>query len=176
MLDSFRPPNEMFQEALLAVFQLHGQVLQAADAMSVDVGLTGARWQVLTVIARQPMTVSQIARRLSLRRQSVQRTVDDLHFQNLVKLEENPDDRRAPLVLLTPQSEQVLEVLRRRREEWVGSCLEGIEPPRLAALVTSLHDLTDRVRQGTTTTIGRSADSEPNVARPTAPGRRLMVD
>ncbi|MCS6801008.1 MAG: hypothetical protein RMM58_04235 [Chloroflexota bacterium] len=40
------PPeaSEAFQAVLLALFQLHGEVLQAADALSAELGSSGARW------------------------------------------------------------------------------------------------------------------------------------
>ena len=77
-MSTARTTDDAFQDVLLALFRLHGQVLHAADVMSADAGLSGARWQVMKVVARRPMTVSQVARRLGLQRQSVQRTVDGL--------------------------------------------------------------------------------------------------
>ena len=64
MSSATRTTDDAFQDVLLALFQLHGRVLEAADAMSGGFGLTGARWQVMKVAARQSLTVSQIARRL----------------------------------------------------------------------------------------------------------------
>jgi len=61
--------EDAFQDVLLSLFQLHGQVLPAAEAMSGEFGLTGARRPVRRVVARRPKTVSQISRRLGLQRQ-----------------------------------------------------------------------------------------------------------
>jgi len=74
MTSAARTTDDAFQDVLLGLFQLHGRVLEAADVMSGGFGLTGARWQVMKVAGRQSLTVSQIARRLGLQRQSVQRT------------------------------------------------------------------------------------------------------
>ena len=38
-----RTTDDAFQDVLLALFQLHGQVLHAADVMSADARLSGAR-------------------------------------------------------------------------------------------------------------------------------------
>jgi DNA-binding transcriptional ArsR family regulator len=81
-----RATDDAFQDVLLALFRLHGQVLHAADVMSADAGLSGARWQVMKVVSRRPMTVSQVARRLGLQRQSVQRTADGLREQGLAEV------------------------------------------------------------------------------------------
>jgi DNA-binding MarR family transcriptional regulator len=100
MSSATRTTDDAFQDVLLALFQLHGSVLEAADAMSGGFGLTGARWQVLKVAARQSLTVSQIALRLGLKRQSVQRTVDQLAALRLVELQPNVHHQRAGLVSL----------------------------------------------------------------------------
>ena len=60
-MSAARTTGDAFQDVLLALFRLHGQVLHAADVMSADAGLSGARWQVMKVVARRPMTVSQVA-------------------------------------------------------------------------------------------------------------------
>jgi hypothetical protein len=39
-----RTTGDAFQDVLLALFRLHGKVLHAADVMSADAGLSGARW------------------------------------------------------------------------------------------------------------------------------------
>ncbi|MFN8535248.1 MAG: MarR family transcriptional regulator [Dehalococcoidia bacterium] len=170
------PADDAFQSVLLSLFQLHGQVLHAADAMSADLGLTGARWQVLNVVVRVPMTVSQIARRLSLRRQSVQRSVDELRRRDIVALEPNPDDRRAPLVRLSPRGEALMVQLRRRQDAWVADGLEGVAPGWLETLAVGLGQLTERVRQATAMAIERLPNLDSSAARPTAPGRRLVLE
>lgn len=168
------PANDAFQDLLLALFQLHGEVLHAADAMSADLGSSGARWQVMNVVARRPMTVSQIARRLSLARQSVQRTVGALRAEGVVTLQPNPDDRRAPLVLLTPHGLALQAALSRRQAVWADECLRGVEAEELTAVADRLRDLTDRIRRATTATLGHLGDFDSPIARPTAPGRRLV--
>jgi DNA-binding MarR family transcriptional regulator len=147
--------DAIFQDALLALFQLHGQVLDAADVMSAGLGLTGARWQVLRVVAREPMTASQVARRLGLQRQSVQRTVDQLWEAGLVELRANRDHQRAPLVALLPTGTQALASLERRRAAWVTRCLRGFAAARLVELQATLAELAARV--GTATEHERAA-------------------
>jgi DNA-binding transcriptional ArsR family regulator len=127
MSSATRTTDDAFQDVLLALFQLHGRVLEAADAMSGGFGLTGARWQVLKVLARQSLTVSQIARRLGLKRQSVQRTVDQLAALRLVELQPNVDHQQA----------------------WLGRCLRGLARTDLERLAESLGALTGRVEAAT---------------------------
>jgi len=88
-----RTTDDAFQDVLLAMFRLHGHVLHAADVMSADAGLSGARWQVMKVVARRAMTVSQVARRLGLQRQSVQRTGLAASLGTLAERVESATDR-----------------------------------------------------------------------------------
>jgi DNA-binding MarR family transcriptional regulator len=144
-----RTTDDAFQDVLLALFRLHGQVLHAADVMSADAGLSGARWQVMKVIARRPMTVSQVARRLGLQRQSVQRTADGLREQGLVEVLPNVDHLRAGLLGLSEEGRRTLEVLQERQLAWLGRCLRGATRAQLESVAASLAGLADRVERAT---------------------------
>jgi len=171
-----RTTDDAFQDVLLGLFQLHGRVLEAADVMSGGFGLTGARWQVMKVAARQSLTVSQIARRLGLKRQSVQRTVDQLAGQGLVELQPNVDHLRAGLIALSGEGRRILAALEGRQQAWLGRCLRGLsrtELERLAAslgaLAESVESATDRERATDAAGAGRGA------RRPAAGVRRRLV-
>jgi DNA-binding MarR family transcriptional regulator len=117
--------------------------------MSGGFGLTGARWQVLKVAARQSITVSQIARRLGLKRQSVQRTVDQLAVDGLVELQPNLDHSRAGLVALTAEGRRILAALESRQQAWSARCLRGLGRAELERLAQSLAGLAGRVEAST---------------------------
>jgi DNA-binding MarR family transcriptional regulator len=158
MSSATRTTDNAFQDVLLALFQLHGRVLEAANAMSGGLGLTGARWQVMKVAARQSLTVSQIARRLGLKRQSVQRTVDQLVARRLVELKPNVDHQRAGLVTLSDDGRRILAALESRQQAWLGRCLRGLARTDLEHLTESLGALTARVEAATA--------REPDAGRP----------
>jgi DNA-binding MarR family transcriptional regulator len=149
MAAAARTAEDAFQEVLLALFQLHGRVLQAADVMSDEFDLTGARWQVMKVVARQPLTASQIARRLGLQRQSVQRSVDSVREQGLVEVQPNVDHRRAGLIALSHEGKRVLAALEQRQQAWLARCLRGLTRAELDKLGRSLADLASRVERAT---------------------------
>jgi DNA-binding MarR family transcriptional regulator len=169
-----RSAEDAFQDVLLALFQLHGRVLEAADVMSGGFGLTGARWQVMKVATRQSLTVSQIARRLGLKRQSVQRTVDQLAGQGLVELAPNADHQRASLVGLSAEGKRILAALESRQQAWLGRCLRGLGGTELESLAHSLDRLSERVAQATSRE-RRAAGPGPGTRRPSAGGRRRLV-
>ncbi|NJD31757.1 MAG: MarR family transcriptional regulator [Gammaproteobacteria bacterium] len=149
MSSANRTTEDAFQDVLLALFRLHGQVLHAADVMSADAGLSGARWQVMKVIGRRPMTVSQVARRLGLQRQSVQRTADGLCEHGLAEVLPNVDHLRAGLIGLSPEGRRTLETLQERQQAWLGRCLRGASRAELDAVAASLAGLADRVEKAT---------------------------
>ena len=170
-----RTTGDAFQDVLLALFRLHGQVLHAADVMSADAGLSGARWQVMKVVARQPMTVSQVARRLGLQRQSVQRTADGLREQGLSEVLPNVDHARAGLIGLTAAGRRTLEALQQRQRVWLDRCLRGVTRTGLDAVAASLAGLADRVEHATTREQATPVEGGPDGPRRAAPGTRRRL-
>ena len=84
------------------MFRLNGLLEDEGDALARPAGQTTARWQVLAAVEDTPRSVAEIARVLSLARQSVQRVADALEAGGLVGYVDNPRHRRARLVVPTP--------------------------------------------------------------------------
>lgn len=108
------------------IFRNNGRILAEADRLSAAYNLTGARWQVLGALdlEQQPLTVAQIARRMGLQRQSVQRLVDILVAQHLLTYHPNPEHKRARLVDFTPAGRDTITNLEALQQQWA----EGITP------------------------------------------------
>ena len=102
-------------DLVIDVFRLNGALLASGDALVKDLGLTSARWQVLGAIAFSPvpLPVAHLARNMGLTRQAVQRSVDEMLSDGLVRLDPNPHHRRAMLVTMTERRDQRLS--RRKR-------------------------------------------------------------
>ena len=83
------------------MFRLNGLLEDEGDALARPAGQTTARWQVLAAVEDTPRSVAEIARVLSLARQSVQRVADALEAGGLVGYDDNPRHRRARLVVPT---------------------------------------------------------------------------
>src|SRR6266542_1186720 len=77
-----------------------------------------ARWLVLGECQHSPATVSDIARRLHLARQSVQRVADVLQREGLCTYRDNPRHRRAKLVELTPAGRSALTRIEAAQRHW----------------------------------------------------------
>ncbi|MCP4001212.1 MAG: MarR family transcriptional regulator [Gammaproteobacteria bacterium] len=107
-------------ELISQSFRLNSRLLLTADRMARDVGLSAARWQVLSAIAQatEPPTISAIARLMGLTRQSVQQVADALAKDNLINFEPNPKHRRASLVVVTLKAMKLLKQLDEQRYAW----------------------------------------------------------
>jgi DNA-binding MarR family transcriptional regulator len=123
-------PETAFTRLILLVFRLNGLLLDAGDRLAAPVGQTSARWQVMGVIDHEPLTVSAVARVMGLRRQSVQRTADLLAADGVAEYVDNPADRRARLLTLTPSGRRALRTIERAQHAWAAELGEavGLEP------------------------------------------------
>lgn len=112
--------HEALKALIIEVFQTNGQFLAAGDQLSAELGLTGARWQVLAALhlEQRALPVAQIARRMGLQRQSVQRLTDILVEQSLLAYHPNPEHKRAKLVDFTDTGRQVYVQLESIQQAW----------------------------------------------------------
>ncbi|MBY5766968.1 winged helix-turn-helix transcriptional regulator [Rhizobium leguminosarum] len=96
-------PGDALTDLVLDLFRVNNLLLSWGDRLVAPLGLTSARWQILGAIvaADRPQPVAWLARDLGANRQNVQRIVNDLAKEGLVKFEANPHHRRAQLVVLT---------------------------------------------------------------------------
>jgi DNA-binding MarR family transcriptional regulator len=123
------------------VFRLNGLLLAAGDRMAAPVGQTSARWQVLGVVDHGPITVAAVSREMGLARQSVQRTADLLADDGLVQYEDNPDDRRARLLTLTPRGRKALRAIEAAQREWAARLGAAVGGKALAQANESLAQI-----------------------------------
>ena len=132
------------------VYELAGRSRATSEAYARQHGQTAARWHVLSVVSEEPFTVPQIAERLGLTRQSVQRVVDDLAGEGLVELVPNERHRRSPLVAIAEAGSEVTRRLyadsardRRRSVRRAGVTAADLDQARatVRALVRALDDI-----------------------------------
>lgn len=140
-------PRRALTGLIIEVFRLNGDLLAVGDALVQDLGLTSARWQVLGAIALSPvpLPVAHIARNMGLTRQAVQRVVDDMRTDGLVRLEPNPHHRRAMLVAMTEAGETAYRGASMRQERWAADLAAGLSPDAIEAAGTLLRTLQQRL-------------------------------
>jgi DNA-binding MarR family transcriptional regulator/molybdenum-dependent DNA-binding transcriptional regulator ModE len=110
--------GHVFTDLVLETFRLNGRLLAYGDRLVKPINLTSSRWQVLGSLPHNRATVSEIARYMGLQRQSVQRTIDVLRKEGLVRLVDNPNHRRARLAVLTAKGWDTVAEANKVRDRW----------------------------------------------------------
>jgi DNA-binding MarR family transcriptional regulator len=131
-------------ELILAIFLTNGRIIRAGDTLLRDLGLTGARWQVLGSIKDTPKTVAQIARKYELSRQGVLWLVRSLLEDGLVEYIDNPDHKRSKLLVFTEQGRRTYNEIERRQHLWsneIGSAFSLDEIQSATQCVRHLGEL-----------------------------------
>ncbi len=91
-----------FQLLFGNIIRINCAFLEVAEKICSDDDLiTVPIWRVIAVIRVGPMTVSDIAKYLGLKRQSVQSTVNQMKKRGLINLKKNPNHKTSPLVILS---------------------------------------------------------------------------
>jgi DNA-binding MarR family transcriptional regulator len=143
--------GEKATEVILSTFRSNGLLLAAGDRLAAEHGLTSARWQVLgaVALAKRPLTVPQIARRMGLTRQTVHTTVNRLLADGLVELVPNADHRRSQLVRLTELGGARYEAIDEEQAVWVNELASGLRRSELETTARVLGELCRRLEAGT---------------------------
>lgn len=133
--------------ALHAIFTANRLLREAGERVSATAGQTHSRRMVLQA-AGERATVPDIARRLGLQRQSVQRVADDLVADGLARYEDNPHHRRSRLLVATAAGRSALEEIQSAHREWVAGLETSISGLDWGRLRTDLERIAQAVTKG----------------------------
>lgn len=132
---------EGITELVDEVVRLGGAFLAEGDGMTAPFGLTAARWLVLGALADDSVSVSQVARRRGLSRQSVRESVARLERDGLVRRVPDPDDARAPRLALTSRARAALDQLQPVRVEWASQIADSVGARELDTTLATLRTI-----------------------------------
>ncbi len=104
-------------------------------------GQSMARWQVLNTASSGEWTVPDIARRLGLTRQSVQRVAHALVEDDLASFARNPDRRNSPYLQLTLLGSQTWASIAHSLEQRLVKSSTGVDRKQLKSARRGLHTL-----------------------------------
>jgi DNA-binding MarR family transcriptional regulator len=139
--------GDAFTDFLMRVFPLDRRFTASGEALAKGAGQSLARWLVLEMVQDDPATVSEIARRLGLTRQAVQRLADLLADDGLAVYEDNPRHRRAKLLRITPIGLSRLREIQEAQREWanrLGAELGQAELEQASALLDRVLEVVTR--------------------------------
>ena len=128
-------------ELIMLVFRLNGRLLEAAEGMAAAGGLTAARWQVLGGVLDEPRPVAEIARRMGLTRQSVQRLANVIVDEGFAEWRPNPRHRRAKLLAPTPAAFAAIRRVAARQHPWSSAVGDAVGERELRRAVRTVEHL-----------------------------------
>ncbi len=109
-------------------------------------GLTRAKWSLIATVARNPgATQRMIAEALEVREITAGRLVDRLCDEGYLKRRENPKDRRAYCVYLTPAAQPLLDKLDELAKIHEAKIFDGLTADDLEKLDAYLDAIADNV-------------------------------
>jgi DNA-binding MarR family transcriptional regulator len=114
------PKGRLFNDILSELFRLRARLLESAEDIAARAGLTSARWQILGAVEHSPAPVAHVARNLGLTRQAVQETADAMAREGLIEFSDNPDHKRARLIVPTARARRALDSLKPRQTQFAG--------------------------------------------------------
>lgn len=150
------PEASALTRFFLDVFRFHNALMAAGERLTKPVGLTAARWQVLSTIARssRPESVANIARLMGLTRQAVQRLANEMVASGHLRFEPNPNHKRAALLVLTCSGRKMFEEITSRQVMWANALAEGQSEEDIrkanAAILRLTQQLETRVGENST--------------------------
>lgn len=134
-------PKALLPLIVADLYELAGRFRARGEAIAATVGQTQARWQVLSAAAAEPKTVPQIARRLGVTRQNVQRIADLLVDERWAAFETNPDHRGSPHLVLSKRGRAALDQLTRAADSHHARLARKLP----AAEIASIHRMLRRL-------------------------------
>jgi DNA-binding MarR family transcriptional regulator len=123
------------------LYELAGAFRRNGEGLARGLGQTQARWQVLSAASGAARTVPQLARRLGVTRQNVQRIADLLVADGLARFAGNPDHRTSPHLVLTDAGQKALLALARTARAYHEALALRLKSVPLAALRRDLATL-----------------------------------
>lgn len=132
--------QQHFTFSLLHAAQVVGDKLEGALG---NVGLSMAKYSALQNLADagEPLTLSELAEKLSCVRSNITQLVDRLEAEGLVKRVDDPSDRRSVRAELTPLGKEKAEAGASELSKAQSELSEVMTPTDLASLEAALNAL-----------------------------------
>jgi DNA-binding MarR family transcriptional regulator len=115
--------------------------MEVAQDLAGAGGLTAAWWQVLGGVVDEPRTVADVARRMGMTRQGVQRVADLLVERGLAEYHTNPAHRRAKLLACTETGSNAIDRIALVQRPWADRIAAELDAEALETSRTTMHQL-----------------------------------
>ncbi len=146
-LDEILVPEDTVAAIIADVFQLAGALRRWGDGVAAKSGQTQARWQVLSAASPANRTVPQIARRLGISRQGVQRVADLLVEEGRARYVWNRDHQSSPLLRLATRGKDRLDKMNRAASAMHKELAGGLHADDLQAAAVVLRKFSVQIER-----------------------------
>jgi len=133
--------GELLTEVILTTFRLNGRLTEVAQERAQQGGITAAWWQVLGGVLDEPRPVAEIARRMGMTRQGVQRVADLLVERGLGEYRPNPTHRRAKLLACTEAGYWAIRQISLAQRPWANRLGEEVGADALRSALATMRAL-----------------------------------
>lgn len=147
VMKKFPRPEDPLSHFVIGVFRINGALMRSGDRITKSIGQSSARWHVLGQTNFKPQTVASIARNMGHARQSVQRVADALVNEGLIAYTDNPKNKRAKLLVVTPKGQTVITQINTRNMAWAKHILPKLEANNIATLAEQLEKVAQILEQ-----------------------------
>lgn len=141
--DLATPAGTALTDVILTTFHLNGRLMDAAQGMAAAGELTAAWWQVIGGVLDEPRSVAEIARRMGMTRQGVQRVADLLVERELAEYRDNPAHRRAKLLACTEAGYWAVRRISLVQHPWADRVGQAVGTDELLDALTVMQRLVE---------------------------------
>ncbi len=140
------PKAEALRHLILNLLELSGAMEVKGQQITKPHALSLSHWKVLTAAGCDTFTVSQIARRMGLSRQAVQKIANTLVQEGLVQYVDNPDHKTSPILELTKKGRTLDEAIVKDHVQWSNQFSKKFSLKGLESTAGILKELSDHLQ------------------------------
>ncbi len=146
-------------ELILESFRLHARLMEAAQRLAAEGGLTAAWWQVLGGVLDEPRTLAETGRRMGVSRQAVRRIADLLVERGFAEYRPNPAHRRAQLLACTEAGYWAIRQIGLAQAPWVERIGAHVGAEELHRTHATMQRLVEAIEADSEPARGRTSES-----------------
>jgi DNA-binding MarR family transcriptional regulator len=135
------PAGAALTDVIVETFRLNGRLQKVAQQLAAKGQITAAWWQVLGGVLDEPRSVADVALRMGMTRQGVQRVADLLAERGLAEYRPNPAHRRAKLLACTEAGYWAIRRIAIAQHPWAARIGEQVGTDELRAAVATMRRL-----------------------------------
>jgi DNA-binding MarR family transcriptional regulator len=149
--------QERLYRAIKLVRPVHLNVSRTLEKMLDGAGITVAERAVLELLCDAPLTVPEAARRLSMKRQFVQRVAAGLIAKGLIERKPNPEHRKAYFCAPTAAGRDLFTAVHQRELEMLHAVLGDINQTEVVVALRVMMRI-DQAFEALARQVGEASD------------------